>query len=107
MSIRNTISIHRGIVIRSSSQTGDVFVKIPEILGDKEAITVSRDFIYEGPDGWVVPDEGSQILVGLEGDLVRNVYIINELKTAGSRLSHLAGLIKELDNRITILEQTI
>jgi hypothetical protein len=106
VSIRNTISIHRGIVIRSSQQTGDVFVKIPEILGDKESITVSRDFLYEGPDGWVVPDEGSQVLVGLEGDLVRNVYIINELKTAGARFSHLSVLIKDLESRVVILEQS-
>jgi hypothetical protein len=107
MSIRNTISIHRGIVVRSSQQSGDVFVKIPEVLGDKEAITVSKDFLYKSAGGWVVPDEGSQVLVGLEGDLVRNVYIINELRTYGKRLSDISSLINSLENRVLVLEQSI
>jgi hypothetical protein len=100
MSIRNTISIHRGIVVRSSQQTGDVFVKIPEVLGDNEAVTISKDFLYQGEDFWVVPSEGSQVLLGLEGDLVRNVYLLNELKSLGERFYTLEKRIKDLEDSL-------
>ena len=83
---------------RASTTTGDVFVKIPEVLGSSEAISISKDFLYEGPAGWFVPEEGSQVLVGLEGDLVRNVYLISELKSLGKRFS-------EIENRLNVLEE--
>lgn len=100
MSIRNTMSLHRGIVTRSSTITGDVFVKIPEILGSSESISVSKDFLYEGPSGWVVPEEGSQIIVGLEGDLVRNVYLISELRYMGQRLSNIESRLSALEENV-------
>jgi len=74
------IHIYRAIVVRSSTATGEVLVKVPELMGDQDFLRVSKDFINETDAGWAVPSEGSQIIIGIEGERARNVYIISMLK---------------------------
>jgi len=74
------IRLYRGLVVHASQSSGDVFVKVPELLGDKEYLTVTKDFLYSDQGGWDVPNEGSQVLVGIEGERARNVYLVSSIK---------------------------
>ena len=73
------IDVHRALVVRSSSTTGEVLVKIPELLGESETLPLSKDFLHQADGVWSVPSEGSQILVGLDGPRARIVYFVTEL----------------------------
>lgn len=73
------IHIYRAIVVRSSTTTGEVLVKVPELMGDVETIKLSKEFLYRDISGWAVPAENSQIIIGIEGERARNVYIISTL----------------------------
>lgn len=71
------MSIYKALVIRSSSSTGDVYVKIPSILGTSESIAVSKMNFNKSSSGWGVPTQGSRVLVVVEDKELTNVYLLN------------------------------
>jgi hypothetical protein len=74
------IYVHRALVVRSDSTTGEVLVKIPELLGPDEHLPVSKDYLALVDGVWSVPTEDTQVLVGLDGPRARIVYIINDFQ---------------------------
>lgn len=68
------ITVHRALVVTSSSNS--VYVKIPSLLGANESI--SLHIPSSATQSWF-PQEGEQILVGVEGDNFNKVYYIATL----------------------------
>ena len=68
------ITIHRALVVTSS--TSAVYIKIPSLLGANESI--SLHIPASATSGWF-PQEGDQILVGVEGENFNKVYYITTL----------------------------
>lgn len=73
----NPMGIYKGVVVRSVVSTGDVYVKIPSILGDLESVVVSKMNMYKSTYGWGVPAENSRVLVIIEDKELTNVYLLN------------------------------
>lgn len=84
------ITIYRAIVVRSDTANGDLYVKIPEILGPTETLPISKDFLKQNNGSWVLPSEGSQILVGLDGPRARITYIVSDFSSSNN-LSGVTG----------------
>lgn len=71
------MSIYKALVVRSSSSTGDVYVKIPAILGTGESVAISKMNMNKSMSGWGVPAEGSRVLVIVEDRELTNTYLLN------------------------------
>lgn len=72
------MSIYRALVVASSSSSGDIYVKIPSVLGNNESISISK--IGRSADNlnvWAVPNVGAQVLVAVEDERFSNVYIVS------------------------------
>lgn len=69
--------VYKALVVSASATTGDVYVKIPSLLGPSNTVAISKANLIEGPDGWVIPEEGSQVLVAVDDDLLTNVYLVS------------------------------
>jgi microcystin-dependent protein len=105
--MRRGLSIYRGLVVRSSVLTGELYVRIPELLGPTEAIQIARDYIYSAGGLWDVPPERSQVLVGLEGERIRNAFIIKILGAGAvdsgeSPIDDIIQSIQDLETTVTI-----
>ena len=68
------ITVHRALVV-TSSESG-VYVKIPSLLGANEAISLHTP--STAAPGWA-PQEGAQLLVGVEGENFNRVYYITTI----------------------------
>lgn len=75
------VEVFRAVVVRSNSSTGELYVKIPEILGKDESLPITKDFLVHHNGKWRVPPEGAQVLVGLDGPRARVTYLIADLST--------------------------
>lgn len=73
MNNTSDISVHRALVIRSSDS--GIYVKIPSLLGANESISLHQSSSVSSNS----LSEGSQILVGIEGDNFNKVYYITKI----------------------------
>ncbi len=115
--MRRGLNIYRGLVVRSSVSNGDLYVRIPELLGPTEAIQIAKDYIYSSGGLWDVPPERSQVLVGLEGERIRNAFIIKvlgagavssgESPSGESPIDDIVQALEELTSDVENLETTI
>lgn len=67
-------AIHRALVTFSDPATGEIRVKVPQILGDKSEVSLSRITREQSGQQWVVPTVGSQILVAADDDNMTNLF---------------------------------
>lgn len=82
---------HRAVVTYADSNSGQVRVMIPAVLGKSE-VTLSLFGRSLTTSGWSVPEVGDQILVGTDDNTFTNVFWI---QTDGT---------SKLEERITALE---
>lgn len=85
---------HRAVVTYANSQTGEVRVVVPAVLGKSEvALSLfGRDLTASG---WAVPNVGDQILVGTDDNTFSNVFWIQTNGTS------------KLEERIAALESQV
>lgn len=74
---RTSMDIYRALVIQSDPTTGNVYVKIPHVLGASESIALHvPSNIGEVNFIWT-PSVGAQVLVAVEGTNFDKVYLIS------------------------------
>lgn len=66
--------VHRALVKSSNSVTGEIYISIPQIMGEESSIPLS----YVGRSGsngvWAVPNPGDVIVVASDDDHFSNVF---------------------------------
>jgi len=66
--------VHRALVKSSNSDTGEVYISIPNIMGEEISVPLS----YVGRSGtngfWSVPTPGDVIVVASDDDSFSNVF---------------------------------
>jgi len=70
------LKLYRALVVNSSTSTGDIYVKIPSILGANETIAVSKIGRSASAGVWSVPTPNTQVVVGVDDSSLSNVYLI-------------------------------
>lgn len=68
--------LYRAIVNNSSSVTGDVYVRIPNLLGSDNSIALSKVTLSKSGDTWLVPEVGAQVLVAVEDKMLSSVHLV-------------------------------
>lgn len=69
------MDIYRALVIQSDPTTGNVYVKIPHVLGSSESISLHKP--SDGQYTTWAPAVNSQVLVAVEGNNFDKVYLIS------------------------------
>jgi hypothetical protein len=76
------MEMHRALVSSANSTTGEVYVKIPSVLGASESISLHIPTFFNAA---MIPSVGDQIVVAIEGDNFNKVYFVSNLtNTQGS-----------------------
>lgn len=83
------MGMHRALVSSSNSTTGEVYVKIPNVLGASESISLHIPTFFSSA---MIPAVGDQIVVAVEGDNFTKVYFVSNLtNTQGSSQTIING----------------
>lgn len=69
------MDVYRALVVQSDTTTGNVYVKIPHILGPSESIALHKP--SNGQYLTWAPPVDSQIIVAVEGNNFDKVYLLN------------------------------
>lgn len=72
---RTSMDIYRALVVQSDPTTGNVYVKIPHVLGSSESIALHKP--SDGQYTTWAPSVNSQVLVAVEGNNFDKVYLIS------------------------------
>lgn len=75
--------IHRALVSYSSSTNGEVHVKIPSLLGEAAALSISKIGRSSVNGIWEVPNVGDRVLVAVEEPELTNIYLLNVSTSTG------------------------
>lgn len=66
--------VYRALVVYSDATTGVIKVKIPSRIGPTSEVSLSMITREKVNDLWVVPAEGSQIVVSADDENMTNVF---------------------------------
>lgn len=87
----SSMSVYKALVVHASKSTGNVYVKIPSILGSNESVLVSKMNMNKSSAGWGVPSENSRVLVVVEDQEMTNVYLMNPPQAPSTSLTITLG----------------
>jgi len=82
-----SMGLHRALVISANTVTGEVYVKIPSVLGASESIALHVPTFFNESD---TPSVGDQLIVAIEGDNFNKVYLVSNI-TDSSSISSING----------------
>ena len=71
-----SMGLYRALVVSANTVTGEVYVKIPSILGALESIALHTPTFFSSSD---LPSVGDQIIVAIEGDNFNKVYLVSNI----------------------------
>jgi hypothetical protein len=99
------LKLYRALVMNSSSTTGDVYVKIPAILGANETIAVSK--VGRSPSGgvWAVPAPNTQIVVGVDDKSLSNVYLV--YTSVDNTITNISSDVSTLQTDVSTLQTDV
>jgi hypothetical protein len=80
------MGLYRALITSAISATGEVYVKIPSVLGASESIALHVPTFFNESD---IPSVGDQLIVAIEGDNFNKVYLVSNI--TDSNISSING----------------
>lgn len=81
-----SMGLYRALITSAISATGEVYVKIPSVLGASESIALHVPTFFNESD---IPSVGDQLIVAIEGDNFNKVYLVSNI--TDSNISSING----------------
>ena len=110
------MKLYRALVADASPITGDIYVRIPSLLGPNEIVNVSRVGRSTTNGAWVVPAPNTQVIVAVDDMSLSSVYLVytsadnsvpvvyGDVTTISGSVGSLNTSVGSLNTRVTTLE---
>lgn len=106
------MKLHRALVADSSSITGDIYVRIPSLLGPNEIVSVSKVGRSAVNGTWVVPSPNTQVVVAVDDMSLTSVYLVytstdNSVPVVYGNVTTLGGSVGSLNTSVSSLNTSV